>query len=321
LIAPPSLPENPRSLTLAFLAGHAGDEAAASAAAAPAAAGAEAGFWDLVAALESTIPADATTDATVTTAPAAAAAATANVADSPGFLLELDHLLQAAAEPTLARNVLAPAFKGSGGGGGGGGGGGDFATLPALTPALATPSNATSLAARSNCWDVGMNLAMGMGMDMGMDVNVVPVAFNAVGVPSPSFDDSLLADPAVTALAARLLQDKEAFASAERLVHASCQAKAAGMVGRVGATTMSGKPRKVGTPGAPKQKRKPKIEVPDHLKDAKYWRKRQANTEAARRTRGRAKLQKNFQANAAVRAADAKRELNVLMKRTAVASN
>ena len=199
--------------------------------------------------MESTIPTAATTASA-----AAPAAAAGIVAESPGFLLELDHLLQTTAEPTAAPAV-------------------DLVPIHLPMPTVRQHQHQHQ--------------------------------HHAV----PSFDDSLLTDPTVTELAAHLLQDKEAFANAERLVQASCHAKAAPA-------------RKVGggAAGAPTRKRKPKQDVPAHKKDAKYWRKRQANTEAARRTRERAKLQKNLRAAAAAQAAAAKAKLNVLMKRSGNAS-
>jgi len=253
LLAPYSLAESPLSLTLASLAAQSGGDAVGAASAASAAVADDGEFWALVASLESTIPTAATTDASaVAPAPAPAGGI---VAESPGFLLELDHLLQATAEPTAAPAVdLVPIH------------------LPMPTVRQHIPT-----------------------------VRQHQHQHHAV----PSFDDSLLTDPTVTELAAHLLKDKEAFANAERLVQASCHAKAAP------ARKLGG-----GAAGAPTRKRKPKQDVPAHKKDAKYWRKRQANTEAARRTRERAKLQKNLRAAAAAQAAAAKAQLNVLIKRS-----
>jgi hypothetical protein len=47
-----------------------------------------------------------------------------------------------------------------------------------------------------------------------------------------------------------------------------------------------------------KKKRKAKVPVPEHMKDDKYYRKREANTRAARRTRERERQEKTLKAAA-----------------------
>jgi len=138
-----------------------------------------------------------------------------------------------------------------------------------------------------------------------------PAPAPALGVPAvmqqqqdafpqlPSFDESFAADPIVAELANRLLADNTALLHAKKLVRASTAASAAS---------------KRGARAAQKQKRKPKQVVPEHMKDEAYYKKRAANTEAARRTRARDKLQKHLRAAAAAQAAAAKAQLNTLMK-------
>lgn len=115
----------------------------------------------------------------------------------------------------------------------------------------------------------------------------------------PSLDESFAADPIVAELANRLLADNNALLHAKKLVWASTAASAAS---------------KRGARAAQKQKRKPKQVVPEHMKDEAYYKKRAANTEAARRTRARDKLQKHLRAAAAAQVAAAKAQLNTLMK-------
>merc|ERR1719183_2315436 len=113
----------------------------------------------------------------------------------------------------------------------------------------------------------------------------------------PSFDESFAADPIVAELANRLLADNTALLHAKKLVRASTAASAASKRG-----------------ARAEQKQKPKQVVPEHMKDEAYYKKRAANTEAARRTRARDKLQKHLRAAAAAQAAAAKAQLNTLMK-------
>jgi len=210
--------------------------------------------------LEATIPATATTDASDAAA----------ISESPGFLAELHHLLQATAEPAAAPAAPAPA------------------AVMSLVPIF---------------------------LNDNLHVHQHQHQHQHQTVPT-TFDDSLLLDPAVTELAARLLLDKEAFANAERLVQASCQAKASTLATtrpRAGGRKVGGGGA-AGAAGAPKRKRKAKQDVPEHEKDAAYWRRRHANTGAARRTRERAKLQKTLRDAAAAQASAAKAKLNVLMK-------
>lgn len=73
-------------------------------------------------------------------------------------------------------------------------------------------------------------------------------------------------DPVVANLAARLAFDSEARAWAAKLASGNTEVNSSGA-------------------GKIKRKRKPKQPVPEHLKDAKYWRKRERNTILARRYR------------------------------------
>jgi len=128
------------------------------------------------------------------------------------------------------------------------------------------------------------------------DVTAAPPVLSMQTVPAV-FDAALLGDPTVTELAARLACDKTALALAEKI--------AAALPGNDlyshyyhktlnKSTTTSARAMK-------KKRRKPKVPVPEHMKDEKYYRKREANTQAARRTRERERQQKAHKATATQR--------------------
>lgn len=132
----------------------------------------------------------------------------------------------------------------------------------------------------------GLGLALGQGVGLSAAAaqslarldSELAVEVSAAAATTTGFDTSLLQDPTVTELAARFLEDKDAFAYAQQIVK-----------------SISGGALPTTTPMKKKQRR-PKQDVPAHMKDEKYYRKREANTKAARRTRERAKLQKSLKA-------------------------
>lgn len=91
------------------------------------------------------------------------------------------------------------------------------------------------------------------------------------------FDTSLLKDPIVIELVTLFRLDPVALRSGIQIIN-----------GVDNGCWVDQQP----VPVQPKKQRRPKQDVPTHLKDAKYYRKRKNNTNAARRTRERAKLQK-----------------------------
>jgi hypothetical protein len=99
------------------------------------------------------------------------------------------------------------------------------------------------------------------------------------------FDTSLLKDPIVHELAYKFIQDKEAYASAQQIIN-----------GVDNGCWVDQQP----VPVQHKKQRGPKQDVPAHLKDEKYYRKRTNNTKAARRSRKRAKLRKALKQAAAM---------------------
>lgn len=147
--------------------------------------------------------------------------------------------------------------------------------------------------------------------DISLDFAAETLAPEVPDVVVPAvFAAALFGDPTVTELAARLACDATALALAEKI--AAARSLTGTCVDYTYANT-SGTSARGARPMKKKRKRKPKTPVPEHMKDARYYRKREANTQAARRTREREREQKRLQVAALADAADAHVQLSAMI--------